>query len=335
MITVTIRGNVIIIKGAFYACRGGPGTVRAAKMQTKFFPGFHGGTYIGKLEGGRRDGQAIMNYRNGDKYNGEWHRDRKQGHGVYIFADGRQYRGEWKADNYEGRGVYKRLDGQTYDGEWKADKKDGHGYYSWPDGQTYEGAFKANKKHGHGVYTWPDGQKYTGEFKRDMVWGRGDLLWAGGQRYIGEFWHGQEHGRGVLRLLDGGQYDGEFRLRKMHGIGTVTLADGRSSRAVYLAGVAAAAGDGEVDEGVLRAFDSQQDAAAPQPMQGDPVRPARPGGPIAAGRRPTPRRRAILPAGSMRALPSLDAGEGRPPRSAPHASGRASPTAAAAARGPA
>ena len=45
-------------------------------------------TYKGETKNGKRHGQGVYLYPNGDMYDGGWRKSRKYGKGVYIYADG-------------------------------------------------------------------------------------------------------------------------------------------------------------------------------------------------------------------------------------------------------
>jgi len=46
-----------------------------------------GSVYNGEWEDGKRHGQGIYRYINGDYYDGEWKDGRKHGKGFYLFAN--------------------------------------------------------------------------------------------------------------------------------------------------------------------------------------------------------------------------------------------------------
>ena len=55
------------------------------------------GTYHGYWENGRRHGEGMFTYLNGDVYSGWWKYGEKEGYGTYIFAEtGMKMCGEWK-----------------------------------------------------------------------------------------------------------------------------------------------------------------------------------------------------------------------------------------------
>lgn len=48
------------------------------------------GRYQGSVKDGKRHGQGIYFFDNGDIYDGEWRKGRKEGFGTYQFSDGKK-----------------------------------------------------------------------------------------------------------------------------------------------------------------------------------------------------------------------------------------------------
>ncbi len=55
-------------------------------------------TYRGGFKAGRKDGQGVKSWPNGDRYEGEFANDKRNGEGSYRYASGDVYTGEWKDD---------------------------------------------------------------------------------------------------------------------------------------------------------------------------------------------------------------------------------------------
>jgi len=81
--------------------------------------------YQGEFKAGRKHGQGVKTWPNGDRYEGEFVEDRKEGTGTYAFG-----RGPWLGERYEGRflddrrhgsGVYRWASGDVYSGPWERD----------------------------------------------------------------------------------------------------------------------------------------------------------------------------------------------------------------------
>ncbi|MGA8005286.1 MAG: hypothetical protein WCA17_04240 [Burkholderiales bacterium] len=80
-------------------------------------------TYRGHFKAGRKDGEGVKSWPNGDRYEGGFVDDHKQGHGIYTWG-----RGPWK--------------GERYDGEFANDRRNGQGTYRYADGDVYSGPWK-------------------------------------------------------------------------------------------------------------------------------------------------------------------------------------------------
>ena len=81
--------------------------------------------YRGSFSAGRKHGQGIKSWPNGDRYEGEFFEDGKHGTGRYVFG-----RGPWAGESYEGAfvndrrhgvGVYRWATGDVYSGPWEND----------------------------------------------------------------------------------------------------------------------------------------------------------------------------------------------------------------------
>ena len=101
------------------------------------------GEYNGFWENGRRHGEGVFQYKNGDMYSGWWKHGEKEGTGSYVFkSTGMKLFGEWKAGNIStGRWVY-------------------------PNGMYYEGTFKNNKPEGKGEWVFKNGNKLDGNYSQ-------------------------------------------------------------------------------------------------------------------------------------------------------------------------
>jgi hypothetical protein len=77
-------------------------------------------TYRGHFKAGRKDGQGVKTWPNGDRYEGAFADGMKQGHGVYTWG-----RGPWQ--------------GERYDGEFEHDRRNGPGTYHYANGDVYTG----------------------------------------------------------------------------------------------------------------------------------------------------------------------------------------------------
>ena len=219
---------------------------------------YSNGTYTGQLVNGKRHGNGVMEYTNGDKYDGEWKDDLRSGKGVYSYANGDRYDGEWKDGSYNGKGIYSYANGDRYDGEWKDSLPHGKGVYYYANGDRYDGEWKDNLRHGKGVYYYANGAKYESEWKDDT-----DLFahpeaaeadeststptiaatstpapteapketYVSGKSYsnglyTGQLVNGKRHGNGVMEYPNGNKYEGEWKDDKQNGKGVYSNANG-------------------------------------------------------------------------------------------------------------
>ncbi|KXJ14586.1 radial spoke head 1 homolog [Exaiptasia diaphana] len=73
------------------------------------------GRYQGAKKDGKRHGQGIYFFDNGDIYDGEWRKGRKEGFGTYQFSDGNKNIGWFYRDQYVGKEPNEKL-------KWKMKK---------------------------------------------------------------------------------------------------------------------------------------------------------------------------------------------------------------------
>ena len=197
----------------------------------------NGSVYSGEWKGGKANGQGTLTFASGDLYEGEYKENRRDGHGVYTWADGDVYEGEWKDGMRNGQGVYTWTDGSVYEGEWKDDKREGHGVKTFGEGtdyagDVYEGEWKDGMYNGHGVYTWADGRVYTGQWTDDKRDGLGTMTYLDGSVYEGEWKDDKREGHGVKTFGEGTDYaddvyEGEWKDGRFNGQGVYTWADGQ------------------------------------------------------------------------------------------------------------
>ena len=101
------------------------------------------GEYQGYWENGRRHGEGVMSYTNGDSYSGWWRFGEKEGTGNYLFKEtGMKMFGNW-------------VKGQCLDGNWV-----------YPNGNLYTGAFANNKPIGDGVWHLKSGNTVRGTYEQ-------------------------------------------------------------------------------------------------------------------------------------------------------------------------
>lgn len=94
--------------------------------------GFATGTarYEGYFKGGKKHGEGLKVWANGDWYKGDFKSDMKDGYGIYSWGErsqwpGDTYRGQYRDDRRNGRGAYEWASGDRFDGLWKDDLRYG------------------------------------------------------------------------------------------------------------------------------------------------------------------------------------------------------------------
>ena len=108
----------------------------------QLYKGKAGGEYHGYWENGRRHGEGVFTYTNGDVYSGWWKYGNKQGFGTYLFKEtGMKMSGDWE-------------NGALTSGKWV-----------YPNGLYFEGDFENNKPKGAGVWYFKNGNTLHGTFE--------------------------------------------------------------------------------------------------------------------------------------------------------------------------
>jgi hypothetical protein len=148
-----------------------------------------GASYIGQVEGGKRQGLGVVELRDGERQAGEWSADRLNGLGTVKFADDVRYAGQWRdgksiglglrekpgSDRSEGNFVDGRLEGmgirrtlttpnKVQSGEFRAGLLEGPGVEQIADGERYEGLFRNGQRNGYGEVIKADGKVIAGRW---------------------------------------------------------------------------------------------------------------------------------------------------------------------------
>ena len=170
------------------------------------------GDYEGEMEGDKRQGKGIFNYKNGDKYEGNWENDMKNGNGILIYKCGNKYEGEWKNDIKEGKNSkFYYNNGNIYEGEFKKNLRFGKGIYYFNNGDIYNGDFNDNEFEGKGILKKKNGDVYEGEWKNGEFNGKGIYKYNNGDKYEGEFKDGNKDGKGIFTNKNGEQIIGLWK----------------------------------------------------------------------------------------------------------------------------
>jgi hypothetical protein len=112
---------------------------------------YENGIFYGKVKEGKKEGQGIYKFNNGETYIGEFKNDLREGIGIYYYKDGSSYNGNWKKDKKHGYGIYSYPDNEAYVGEWKYGKYDGLGIFFYRNGDKYVGEVNENHRDGFGM----------------------------------------------------------------------------------------------------------------------------------------------------------------------------------------
>ena len=102
--------------------------------------------YYGYWEDGKKNGEGVFTYEDGDLYSGNWKNNKRDGKGTYIFfSTGIKYVGEWSEGNFV------------------------HGKWLFPNGTYFEGDFEANQPKGKGKWVFKNGDIVEGEYGHTIV----------------------------------------------------------------------------------------------------------------------------------------------------------------------
>lgn len=188
---------------------------------------FGDGTYDGKWENGKENGQGKMTFTSGNTYDG-WFKDGKyDGQGTFTWANGDKYVGGFKDSKKNGHGIdtWSTDNGYAvFEGEYKNDLANGQCKRTNYDQNNkvtsiYEGMYIDGDLNGQGKYTYyKDGYKY--------------------QYYEGEFADSKWNGKGKLTVYDANgnvtaTYTGEFKDGKYVGPVTETVTNQRYGNGTY------------------------------------------------------------------------------------------------------
>lgn len=105
--------NAISVAAVLLLCIGASAQVR----ETTYYD--DGSYYTGQRDAkGRRHGDGLMVFANGDRYEGNFVQNHLSGYGKMKYGDGSSYEGNWYKDMYEGEGTYISADGEVIKGRF-------------------------------------------------------------------------------------------------------------------------------------------------------------------------------------------------------------------------
>lgn len=106
--------------------------------------------YEGEFRAGRKHGQGVKTWPNGDRYEGAFAEDRKEGNGKYSWGSG-----PWA--------------GESYEGPYVNDRRHGEGVYRWPTGDVYQGPWLEDAIAGYATPMMLAQRKHAEEAKRAVA----------------------------------------------------------------------------------------------------------------------------------------------------------------------
>lgn len=106
--------------------------------------------YRGGFKAGKKHGQGVKTWPNGDRYEGGFVEDRREGQGKYTWG-----RGPWQ--------------GEVYEGGYVADLRHGPGTYRWPSGDSYSGDFHEDRFAGYATPMMLARNKFAEEAKKAVA----------------------------------------------------------------------------------------------------------------------------------------------------------------------
>ena len=160
------------------------------------------GYYAGPCKDGLAEGEGIA--RGTAEYRGGFRAGKKHGQGVKVWPNGDRYEGGFAEDRREGRGKYSwgrgPWAGESYEGPYVNDKRHGEGEYRWPSGDVYRGRFAEDNFAGYATPMMLARSRFEEEAKRGVG--------KEGQKVCREMPIGIAHGewiRGVVVGISGEQ----------------------------------------------------------------------------------------------------------------------------------
>ena len=168
-----------------------------------------GSYYTGERDAkGRRHGNGLMVFANGDRYEGDWKKGNIDGEGTYSYAQGGYtYTGHFKKGFVQGHGTFRFNNGNVMEGDWTG-MGTGTGYLLFADGTRYDGPFVNGAPQGQGIKVWSNGDRYEGNFVQGHMQGLGKMTHKDGETYEGMWQTDRRNGQGQSTYPDGAHYEG-------------------------------------------------------------------------------------------------------------------------------
>ena len=188
-----------------------------------------GGSYVGSMINGKRNGFGTLTKPNGATYEGSWTDDSLNGFIKYRNPNGESYDGEVRNNKLDGQGALHRKDGDSYVGEWRDGKMSGRGVYTSSDGSHFEGTWLEGLMNGFVLLTkrTPTGiDRMEGVYVFGKPYGNMKLIKADGSIIIGDEKFSKGTGHGYYYASSGDIYEISAENGKLNGLAIFTRASG-------------------------------------------------------------------------------------------------------------
>ena len=143
----------------------------AAAQECKLLDPELQGSYSGPCKDGLAEGEGVA--RGTAEYQGEFRAGRKHGQGVKSWPNGDRYEGGFVEDRKEGRGRYRwgrgPWAGESYEGNYAGDRRHGEGVYRWPSGDVYQGPWVEDRIAGYATPMMLARRKFEEEAKKAVA----------------------------------------------------------------------------------------------------------------------------------------------------------------------
>ncbi len=205
--------------------------------------------YVGDFKDGKKQGNGVYEWANGDKFDGGFVDDKPSGQGKWDFASGDKYAGEVVGGVIVGKGVFIAKNGDKFEGPFVDGRPNGKGVYRFASGDRFEGDMLAGKMSGKGVYINKDGDRLEANFNEGVPQGKGAYYFANGDRYEGDIAGGALTGKGQYFYSNGLRSEGEFVNGTLKGKGAFYFNDGSWFEGVFEDGLRKAKGVSYLKDG--------------------------------------------------------------------------------------
>ena len=168
--------------------------------------------YIGDIKNYKRDGKGKY-ISEEETYEGDWKEDHKEGEGLLQYKDGLEYKGHFEKDKFNGKGEMKWPDGTYYSGYFLDNMFHGEGFLKGSNNHIYHGNFSKGLYNGAGEFEWTKGvesMKYKGNYLSGQKDGKGELYFTNGNVFRGNWESGTPLGEGIFETKNR-KYYGNWR----------------------------------------------------------------------------------------------------------------------------